>query len=454
MNENNSSFNYKCVIHLKQETPMLHFRCDEYGATVRATELKPKLDRYIKKVCTVEKDWFIKDTNALNYKVRIKAIGAPKISDNREQACSSLDREGKIKNGRGINGMYFANMVTKGDNKEDVKKKIYETYKETVFYENGIEMTVICFVKGLMDAIKENIQAFFILHNFGTRQSKGFGGFTVTKIDDNICICDERIIKTVLEKYKYFYAQCPNAGSADCMNHAYTVYSVLKGGLNMTGWRNDTQRYTSPKNYIKSYVQRPFLDALYTQNKMGSEKAKIKSKKPLPQNAVLTSERERNDNKDKTYKGGYVFIRAMLGLADHYEFRNLRVGTVNVYSLGEEDFDVERFKSPITIKIIGQYIFFIFDMESIEIMKNRTFYLLDNPAKIIKANDSYSKKKETIISKGWKIETPKEFGAEEIDRLIKGFVEYFNNEKEKLQSFRPPFQASAGLKLNEGGKIQ
>ena len=37
----------KLTIKLKQHTPLIHFQHDEYGATLRASEVKPKLDKYI-----------------------------------------------------------------------------------------------------------------------------------------------------------------------------------------------------------------------------------------------------------------------------------------------------------------------------------------------------------------------------------------------------------------------
>ncbi len=36
------------IVKLKQHTPIIHFQWDQAGATLRATELKPKLDRYIR----------------------------------------------------------------------------------------------------------------------------------------------------------------------------------------------------------------------------------------------------------------------------------------------------------------------------------------------------------------------------------------------------------------------
>ena len=37
----------KLVCELKQQTPMIHFQSKEPGACLRATEVKPKLDRFI-----------------------------------------------------------------------------------------------------------------------------------------------------------------------------------------------------------------------------------------------------------------------------------------------------------------------------------------------------------------------------------------------------------------------
>ena len=37
----------KLEFTLRQHTPMIHFQSDQAGATLRATELKPKLDRYL-----------------------------------------------------------------------------------------------------------------------------------------------------------------------------------------------------------------------------------------------------------------------------------------------------------------------------------------------------------------------------------------------------------------------
>jgi len=48
---------FKVEFTLKQHTPLIHFQSDQSGATLRATELKPKLDRFlIEKVFNNEKE--------------------------------------------------------------------------------------------------------------------------------------------------------------------------------------------------------------------------------------------------------------------------------------------------------------------------------------------------------------------------------------------------------------
>ena len=38
---------YRLQVKLKQHTPLIHFQWNQKGATLRASELKPKLDKFI-----------------------------------------------------------------------------------------------------------------------------------------------------------------------------------------------------------------------------------------------------------------------------------------------------------------------------------------------------------------------------------------------------------------------
>lgn len=65
---------FKVEFTLKQHTPIIHFQSDQSGATLRATELKPKFDRFLisqfKKENIDFKNFLInQDKYALNYKI-------------------------------------------------------------------------------------------------------------------------------------------------------------------------------------------------------------------------------------------------------------------------------------------------------------------------------------------------------------------------------------------------
>jgi hypothetical protein len=46
---------YQLKIQLKQHTPIIHFQHDQAGATLRASEVKPKLDRFLIEMLIVQK---------------------------------------------------------------------------------------------------------------------------------------------------------------------------------------------------------------------------------------------------------------------------------------------------------------------------------------------------------------------------------------------------------------
>lgn len=157
------------IITLVQHTPMWHFQPDEKGCCLRATEVKPKLDRFIvgklgkKNICpsywvdsckSGEEDYF-----ALNYKLSFRPLGAKKI----------IESTRLLENGRlePLFPLFFGNMGSR-DNKQK---------KQLVYYPAGIEMHILCLRADLMEIILSSLNAFFACTSFGTRQTKGFGFF-------------------------------------------------------------------------------------------------------------------------------------------------------------------------------------------------------------------------------------------------------------------------------------
>ena len=161
------------TIKLKQHTPLIHFQHDQEGATLRASEVKPKLDKYILtqlgggdyekgKAEAKAKGLLVGkgDHPALNYKMRIVAEKEP-----------------------------YEHEVT-----------IVNAKKMAVFHDE-INITVFSHYQKVIEKINQYVSDFFIVYNFGFRQSKGYGSFTVTEIDG--MVRNDNGSKILLESDEY-----------------------------------------------------------------------------------------------------------------------------------------------------------------------------------------------------------------------------------------------------------
>ena len=448
-------YTFQKVYTLIAQTPMIHFQYDQTGATLRATEVKPKLDQYLLKCAEKEGvDRKILDSWHIGYD--------PEDKKRHEKAYKGLHYQMKIeKKERPTDSFisledckfYFGNQ---GDGDK----------KELVF--QNAELQIICFIPALLKFIDEHIGAFFALHNFGTRQTKGFGSFRLqNQTDDEIEIAIRNAYPV------YFYADMPifdRKSIKNRMNHALTVYSVMKNGLNMTRYNELTDTYRFPDSYIKGYSLRPYFDN-HEETNTGSDKAFIKS-------YIHETQGDEKDALDRDYEN-YTFIRAMLGLAEQYEFRdryrnngknvNIKTGKESYQPVGitvihcpknqdgtpmiemdqhmedvKKEAEIQRFASPVTIKIYQDRIYFLFD-DSYKTMLDQTFLFLSFVKK--GRNTIYETLKECLEKKHY-ISTPKTF---DMKTFVDSFVSYYNEEaREKLKKFTAPYENSQNLILRKG----
>jgi hypothetical protein len=403
-------------IKLQQQTPMIHFQHDESGACPRASEVKPKLDRFLFSLLgggdelecidkgkrnAEEKDWIIGKHDALNYKMKFEAFG---------QFISSKPH-----------GMYFGN--TGHDSSSE---------RKAILYEQPVEMQIVCFIEELRKQIIENIALFFLLHNFGTRQTKGFGSFLVTEINGNELDNSARMMalrnhyqRTL--KRPFIFVVVPQTDADEKFNIAKTLYDLLKGGINRSSQiksercdkRDNSGKVIMNKNgkpireiernvkveLIPNAYEKSYLIQSYCEKGIGSEKAQMKAmglaqpKIPGTTSAPTT-----------TYND-YKFLRAMLGLTDTYTFHD--VDKEDKVRIRDNSKVVERFASPVLIKIFDDYIVFLPQPIPDE-MLNRWFTL-----EAVKAH------------KIEKISTPEEFN---LPQLLLGFADHFNSMKENLRT--------------------
>lgn len=151
---------FQLIIPLKQHTPIIHFQHDQAGATLRAPEVKPKLDKYL-----IEHAF---DSDALKY-ARFLVGGAKathKALDYKLAIKSAGHRYEVIRKGNRDTPMFFANMGSE--------------YKERgLVWNNDISLCIHCFHSELRDLIDSHIGRFIASTNFGMRSTKGFGSFTL-----------------------------------------------------------------------------------------------------------------------------------------------------------------------------------------------------------------------------------------------------------------------------------
>lgn len=179
------------IVTLRQHTPLIHFQHDQDGATLRASEVKPKLDRFL--AYELKDDEYIA-VQALSY---CKSEKTRKDIKGFEFQIFNIKKKWMDENGS------FAYQLRITTNPEDkiktsipIEKNKDEKYeakfpfvlanldeKETKaelinfsFYQK-IQLHFIAKDKKMIDKINEYIDIFFAFHNFGNRQNKGFGCF-------------------------------------------------------------------------------------------------------------------------------------------------------------------------------------------------------------------------------------------------------------------------------------
>jgi len=340
---------YKLEFTLKQHTPLIHFQHDQAGATLRATEVKPKLDRFIiEKLLTEEhiefdyyetlkdghqkfvnsheafrktaiepkndtqkkwKNWLVGKGNsehvALDYKLTINV---------KETNVTTISKDDKVP-------MFFGNM---GDE--------YNNKPMCLIICDKVKLYILCINQGLKSAIINNFPFFLARTNFGTRQNKGYGSFFFHEKDINGFLSINHYLKDIpLLKIR----QQSWKDSLFVINY---YYQRLKSGVNY---------YFSDRNsgrVFSQYHPSFFRDFMYSNLSVQWEKPWLKQKF-FPINGNLANPK---------------FARALLGLSPKFEFKDRRnPANPNPATYPRFDFTIDvksdaisRHKSPITFKPI------------------------------------------------------------------------------------------------------
>lgn len=299
--------NFKVEFTLKQHTPIIHFQSEQHGATLRATELKPKLDTFLKKYAFNDKsqeykEYLIKDKEAFDYKISID-----------QDISKDMNIDKKV-------SMFFGNM---GDGKD-------KKYKHN---SKNLKIIIFSYKPELLKVIEQYFEIFLSITNFGTRQSKGYGSFYLDnrKFDKNII------------PYKVY-----SFSTNDWEKDIKLLYSFLRQGINLPN-RDGTRFYCKPAifSYAKSKGwtwDKKAIKREYFSDKIANQKG----------DAV-------EYQSDTSY-----LLRDLFGLSSEQSWMSYRT------TISKENSDIDRFKSPMTFKIVDNIVYFWVN-ETIEEILNKEF---------------------------------------------------------------------------------
>jgi hypothetical protein len=397
---------YKLEFTLKQHTPIIHFQHDQDGATLRATEVKPKLDRFIMmklgkeadtnlvksneiyekgKDIAKNKGWLIDDKKgALDYKIRINNHATKKVII----AARLAKTQPELLNDKGYEVIspspFFAQEKNFGKelfirvDPESNTNKDYQFTNPTIadrqlacidkiglMTDEKIECLVLCYSLDLLTEINKLMDIFFLSENFGTRQSKGFGSFTIKKINNEpktYNVSDEltKIFDIVYEKSGTFPL-------SSVFKEIQNDYKLLKAGKG------------SPEGYAKSRLFLFFADKYVRWEKRWIKQnlnpiTPAGSRSPIfpgynlktitnPGTPIDINSTQNwidavvRDKKDYPQPVSFNYIRALLGLAEMFDFAtssyNKKIAVKVIVD------DIDRFRSPILFKVIESKIYLV-----------------------------------------------------------------------------------------------
>lgn len=383
---------YKLEIELKQHTPLIHFQWYQDGATLRASEVKPKLDKFLIKILggkeKINKKFFKdpqraksdKNYHALNYKLTIINNDAPSYYVPLANSLNSKNYQQRennfkafIKDRKGItpifinNTPYFANSdkIHFINDNIDKNETQLEKIKLGLFFQNYTKIIFISPNKDLIDLIKSKINIFFFLTNFGARTSKGFGSFTLQQIDGETA--NLSFLKDLLEKNKkllenlelesiYEMNETINSHS-EALQKINEIWKELKSGINF-------QKYKKSDLFNYFYHNKPQIRWEKRAIKLALKNNYLRIFQNLKSQGPGNLEILAEDNGEVSNNDFYV--RALLGFTENFQFalnNGQRINIIVKDKMGKdkckEEYQLERYQSPVTFRYINNSLFMI-----------------------------------------------------------------------------------------------
>lgn len=330
----------KTIIKLKQHTPIIHFQHDQKGATMRASELKPKLDSFI-----LDELHFIDNDLFENYRDIINS------NFSKEKTPSRYSIHIRVNDTQAPQLIKFAPHFSNDERGELIRQGFSLKDKAPYFGDllaiqhKEVELSIFSFNGKLLSLIKEALSYVLAYNNFGTRQSKGFGCFLPLDMDE------ERLKKLLLKKYTKIWETNHNGNPFELI---HSTYQTLKSGINIPGGR---------------YTKSKLFEYMCSKN-IRWEKRKIKKQLQSKHSdifKILKFDTSAVSNRIKDCDGAndnfnYKYIRALLGLAENNEYAvshnkdNIKKVQIRIKDKNRE---IDRFRSPITFKVFKNKVYLL-----------------------------------------------------------------------------------------------
>lgn len=338
---------HRRIIKLIQHTPMWHFQSQEAGCCLRASEVKPKLDRFI-----AERSG--KSYSALNYKMSFIASGT------KETVIDHYTKQdGKKGN---LFPLYFGN--------------IKENNKELILYSNEkkayIDMHLFSLDTELLKEIDKYINAFFASNSFGTRQDKGFGFFYPEEKqfeDSEASFCFD--VPDIKGHYEELF------------NYIHYFHKMIRSGINEQGpyYKSFMYHYAKKcdKDWDKPVIRYHFqlLSPVY-KHICGIPSDELSIQKKFKERDDMKEEYSRLNREEKFRNSPWLF-REALGLSNTQQWMAYN----DSISIESTDSNIKRFKSPITYRPVpieeGKYRVYLYLSPIPSEYKNTSFIIKNKP---------------------------------------------------------------------------
>jgi hypothetical protein len=318
---------FKLSIRLQQHSPLIHFQHHQHGATLRATELKPKLDKFI--IGKAFKDFQVLKKYLVEHdEKKYEKLNGQERKKYEKEIHNALAYKIKIHSpevkGREIRHSLFFGNIGKKENKFQ---------SVSVPSNEDIQLEILCFCEGLIEAIKSCLPGFFASTNFGTRQDKGFGSFYISERDQYLY----RDILAILPKGTSFL-EIRSTDDSTVFSTIDYYYKRLKSGIN-------------PNNNAKCL---PGYQKAYLYKYLESKHDYTWEKRWIKETFFGLTPDSRNKK----------FARALLGLPGSFSFLATdepcnpvkdKVRIEDAYEITVANKNIQRIQSPIFFKIIKDF---------------------------------------------------------------------------------------------------